>query len=59
MKFDRIPFCPESSKRCILSQRKNDDNETGLEENTILSYQNKSQIESKLQLVMPTVLQKD
>ena len=62
VKFDKIPSCPESSKRCNLYQRKNDDNEIGIEENTIPSHQNKSQIESNIgfvQLVIPAGLQKD
>ena len=58
----KIRFCPETIKRRNLTERKNDDNEIGVEENTIPSHENKSQIESGigfLQLVMPTALQKD
>ena len=61
IKFHKIPFCPESSKQCNLSQRKNDNNEISPEENTTPSRQNKAQIKSGIsfaQLVMPTPLQK-
>ena len=62
MKFGKIPFCPETSKRYNLTKRKIDDNEIGLEANTIPSHENKSQIKSGfgfVQLLMPRALQKD
>ena len=61
IKFYKIPICPKSSKQCNLFLTKNDNNEIRLEENTIPSHQNKSQIESGMslaQLVKPTFLQK-
>ena len=61
VKFDKIPFYPECSKRCNLSQRKNNDDKISLEENTIPSHQDKAQVESSIsfvQLVMPTASQK-
>ena len=60
IKFNKIPFRPKTSKRCNLTERKNDDNEIGLEENAIPSHENKSHIESGVdfvQLVMPTAMQ--
>ena len=62
IKFNNISFCPETSKLCNLTERKNDDNEIGQEENTIPSHENKSKIESGIgfvPLAMPTALQKN
>ena len=61
-KIRKILFCPETSKHCNWTERKNDDNKIGLEENTIPSHENKCQIESGIgfvQLAMPTALKID
>ena len=59
MKFH---FIQTPCKCYNLTERKNDDNKIGLEENTTTSHKHKSQIKSGIafvQLVMPTALQKD
>ena len=46
LKLDEILFCSETSKYCQITQKKNDNNEIGNEENTIPFHQNKSQVKS-------------